>query len=139
MNIKPLWLLHLYLFYYVFTENLALHQPAGQSDTYMVSYTADLAVNGRRYTGLCAGSDRVQTAVWWVDLGGVKNIHHVLIYHNDGKSILNIIYFKITRYYPKWIDVILIITISGINEGWMWTVHLNACLALFVYVWNVLT
>ncbi|XP_078330363.1 uncharacterized protein LOC144624436 [Crassostrea virginica] len=68
-------------------ENLALHQPAQQSRTWR-SYTADRAVDGR-YTdlrlggGQCAESDGGQTAEWWVDLGGVKNIHHVLIQHVD--------------------------------------------------------
>ena len=52
MKIKPLWLLHLFLFYYVFTENLALHQPAWQSITFS-SYTAYLVVDGQ-YTGQCA-------------------------------------------------------------------------------------
>ena len=92
MNIKPLWLLHLYLFYYVFTENLALHQPAWQSSTYL-PYTANLAVDGQ-YTRQCAVSDlnrRKTTVEWRVDLGGVKNIHHVFIHH-VGQSILGIIY-----------------------------------------------
>ena len=104
MNIKPPWLLYLYLFHYVFTENLALHQPARQSRTWR-SYTADRAVDGR-YTdlrlggGQCAESDGGQTAEWWVDLGGVKNIHHVLIQH-VGKSKLGIISFKIIFFLSK--------------------------------------
>ncbi|XP_078327835.1 uncharacterized protein LOC144623310 [Crassostrea virginica] len=72
-------------------ENLALHQPAWQSNTWEsdtgVSYTADLAVDGQ-YTdlawdgGQCAVSDGGLTTVeWWVDLIGVKNIHHVFIRH----------------------------------------------------------
>ena len=80
----------------MFTENLALHQPAWQSSTYR-SDTADNAVDGQ-YTGQCAESNWVQTAEWRVDLGGVKNIHHMLIQHS-GKSILGIIYFKISYYY----------------------------------------
>ena len=105
----------------MFTENLALHKPAWQSSTWRpsfpgLSYTADRAVDGQ-YTGPCAESGVGQTTVEWrVDLGAVKNIHHVLINHN-GKSILGILYFKVTRYYLKRIDVILIITISGINVG----------------------
>ena len=88
----------------MFTENLALHQSAWQNNTWM-SYTADLAVDGR-YTdlrlggGQCAVSFSGQTAEWWVDLGGVKNIHHVVIHH-AGKSILGITSFKITYYYLK--------------------------------------
>ncbi|XP_078328061.1 uncharacterized protein LOC111112074 [Crassostrea virginica] len=67
-------------------ENLALHQPAWQSSTWRSNYTADLAVDGQ-YTdlawngGQCAVSYDGQTAEWRVDLGGVKNIHHVLIHH----------------------------------------------------------
>ena len=87
MNIKPLWLLHLYLFYYVFTENLALHQSAWQSSTWK-SYTADLAVDGK-YTdlrwggGQCAASDFDQTtAEWRVDLGGVRSIDYTTSLYN---------------------------------------------------------
>nr|XP_022309926.1 multiple epidermal growth factor-like domains protein 6 [Crassostrea virginica] len=63
-------------------ENLALHKLTWQSSTYR-DYTADLAVDGQ-YTGLCAVSDWGHTTVEWrVDLGGVKNIHHVLIHHDN--------------------------------------------------------
>ena len=82
----------------MFTENLALPQPAWKSNILLssytgVSYTADLAVDGR-YGGQCALSDWDQTVEWRVDLGGVKNIHHVLIHHVKCKSILGIIYLK---------------------------------------------
>nr|XP_022304916.1 protein draper-like isoform X2 [Crassostrea virginica] len=68
-------------------ENLALHQPAWQSSTYRYtggSYTADLAVDGQYtdlkfYSSQCAVSFGAKTAEWRVDLGGVKNIHHVFI------------------------------------------------------------
>ena len=78
------------------SENLALHQSAWQSGTLSfsgVSYTADRAVDGR-YGEPCALSDWDQTVEWRVDLGTVKNIHHFLIHHDDGKSILGIIYIK---------------------------------------------
>ena len=92
--------MHLYLFYNVLTENLALHQPAWQSSTYG-PYTAGRAVDGQ-YTGLCAMSIGGRTtAEWWVDLGEVKNIHRVLMQHDFGKSILGIMYFKVTYYYLK--------------------------------------
>ena len=94
----------------MFTENLALHQLAWQSSIVLsftgVPYTADLAVDGR-YTdlawdgGQCAVSYGRQTAEWRVDLGEVKNIHHVLIHPVKSKSILGIMYFKITYYYQK--------------------------------------
>ena len=67
-----------------FTENLALKKPAWQSST-IASYTgADRAVDGqytdlRGWAGQCAASDEGQTAEWRVDLGEVKNIHHVFV------------------------------------------------------------
>ncbi|XP_078328051.1 uncharacterized protein LOC144617685 [Crassostrea virginica] len=77
-------------------ENLALHQPAWQSNTYWsntgVSYTADLAVDGR-YTdlaldgGQCAVSGWGQTAEWGVDLGGVRSIHHIVIQYATGNRV----------------------------------------------------
>nr|XP_022303346.1 protein jagged-1-like [Crassostrea virginica] len=72
-------------------ENLALHQPAWQNSTFR-SYTADRAVDGR-YTNLsveggqCAWSAGEQTAEWRVDLGGVKNIHHVLIQYMTDNAV----------------------------------------------------
>nr|XP_022338718.1 uncharacterized protein LOC111134172 [Crassostrea virginica] len=66
-------------------ENLALNKEAWQSSTFR-SYTgADRAVDGqytdlRKWTGQCAESILGQrTAEWRVDLGGVKNIHHVFV------------------------------------------------------------
>nr|XP_022307748.1 uncharacterized protein LOC111113752 [Crassostrea virginica] len=61
-------------------ENLALHQPAWQSSA-ILFYTADLAVDGR--TPTCALSYLARTVEWSVDLGGVKNIHHVLIQYKS--------------------------------------------------------
>ncbi|XP_078320780.1 uncharacterized protein LOC144621431 [Crassostrea virginica] len=71
-------------------ENLALHQPAWQSSTHFYGYTADRAVDGMyidlsAWGGQCASSDMEQTtAEWRVDLGGVKNIHHVFLQHATG-------------------------------------------------------
>ncbi|XP_078330365.1 uncharacterized protein LOC111113866 [Crassostrea virginica] len=74
------------------TENLALHQPAWQSDTWW-SYTADLAVDGR-YTdlawdgGQCAASGPGQTtAEWRVDLGAARSIHHIVIQYATGNIV----------------------------------------------------
>ncbi|XP_078327834.1 uncharacterized protein LOC144623307 [Crassostrea virginica] len=80
-------------------ENLALHKPTWQGSTYLF-YTAEHAVDGQYAGGLCAGSNRGQTTEWRVDLGGVKNIHHVVIQH-DSKSILGMISFKIINCYLK--------------------------------------
>ena len=83
------------------TENLALHKPAWQSDTYRSDTGAERAVDGLYknlsvFGGQCAASYGGQTAEWRVDLEGVKNIHHVLIQHANGKSMLGIVSFKIT-------------------------------------------
>ena len=93
-------------FFYVCTENLALHQPAWQSGAVLSHAGAERAVDGlytnlNVYGGQCAASHGVQTAEWRVDVGGVKNIHHVFIQHGTGKSSLCIISFKITDCYPK--------------------------------------
>ena len=75
-----------------FTENLAFNKPAWQSSTFRSNSGADRAVDGQ-YTNLdeeagqCAMSKWGQrTAEWRVDIGGVKNIHHVFVQfatHND--------------------------------------------------------
>lgn len=88
------------------TENLALHKPAWQSNTYRPYTGAECAVDGL-YTdlsvhgGQCAVSDDGKTAKWRVDLGGLKNIHHVFIEHATGKSMLGIVSFIITDSYIK--------------------------------------
>nr|XP_022303548.1 multiple epidermal growth factor-like domains protein 10 [Crassostrea virginica]XP_022303549.1 multiple epidermal growth factor-like domains protein 10 [Crassostrea virginica] len=68
-------------------ENLALHKPTWQSSTWG-PFTADLAVDGRGWNGgQCAESNGGQTAEWRVDLGGVKNIHHVFIQYATGNEV----------------------------------------------------
>ena len=84
----------------MFTENLALHQPAWQSGSWRSDTGADRAVDGlftdlRWDGGQCAGSDGERTAEWRVDLGGVKYIHHLFIQHVAGKSMFDIIYFNL--------------------------------------------
>ncbi|XP_022303621.1 uncharacterized protein LOC111111122 isoform X2 [Crassostrea virginica] len=65
-------------------ENLALHKTAWQSSTFEF-YRADRAVDGlytdlRERGGQCTVSLWAKrTAAWLVDLGGVKNIHHVFL------------------------------------------------------------
>ena len=75
------------VYYYLFVlhKNLAFNKPAWQSSTYASDTGADHAVDGQ-YTDLrwwarqCAVSEWGQrTAEWRVDLGGVKNIHHVFL------------------------------------------------------------
>nr|XP_022303551.1 laminin subunit alpha-2-like isoform X2 [Crassostrea virginica] len=69
-------------------ENLALHKPAWQSSTFSFNTKAERAVDDRYtdqdlYGGQCAVSGWYQTtAEWRVDLGGVKNVHHVLLQHS---------------------------------------------------------
>ena len=72
------------LLFICFTDNLAFNKPAWQSSTYASVTGADRAVDGqytdlRWWAGQCADSDMGQTAEWRVDLGGVKNIHHVFV------------------------------------------------------------
>ena len=58
------------------------------------------------------------TAEWWVDLGGVKSIHHVFIAHVRGKSEWDIISgFFLIDCYPNLIYVKLHQTIFCINVG----------------------
>ena len=73
------------IFLLCFTENLAFNKPAWQSSTLWPNPGADRAVDGQ-YTDLrgwarqCAASKAEQSkAEWRVDLGGVKNIHHVFL------------------------------------------------------------
>nr|XP_022304886.1 uncharacterized protein LOC111111958 [Crassostrea virginica] len=85
-------------------ENFALHQLAWQSSTSVDIFTftmptAGLAVDGRTLT--CAESLLGRTAEWWVDLGGVKNIHHVLIQHTTGNRERGKLYILPTSYLDK--------------------------------------
>lgn len=84
---------------------------------------AERAVDGE-YTNLtvdggqCAVLDTWgPKAEWRVDLGGIKNIHHVFLHHTASKSILGILSFKMIDYYLKYIDVKLIITAFSISVG----------------------
>ena len=129
------------LFVKVFTENLALHQPAWQSSTHL-SYTgAERAVDGRYtdlyvYGGQCAASDGGQTAEWRVDLGEVRNIHHVLIQHARDNIVWGTVSFNLlilfnltTCYYIYsfyWIEVA-----GGFNIHYV-------CITLY-YVWQATT
>ena len=80
------------------TENLALHKPA-QSNTWRS--TADRAVDGQYKEPCVVSNGGLTTAEWYVDLGGVKNIHHMLIHHKESKSILGIPSFEIMNCYLK--------------------------------------
>lgn len=86
------------------TENLALHQPAWQSSTDWYYTGAGRAVDGR-YTNLrwggrqCAASDKNgTTAEWWEDLGGVGNIHHIVILHMTKNIVWGTVFFKVSNY-----------------------------------------
>ena len=93
------------LFFYMCTENLALHQPAWQSSYWLSDSRAEFAVDGRNTNlellGRQCAESYGRTAGWRVDLGGVKNIHHVFIQHVTGKSKLGIISFKVIDCYLK--------------------------------------
>ena len=84
------------------TENLALHQPAWQDSSYRSITGAERAVDGLytdlyEWGGQCAVSNAGETAEWRVDLGEVKNIHHVFIQHVTSKSMLSILSFNSER------------------------------------------
>ena len=88
------------LLFICFTENLALHKQAWQSSSFR-SYTgADRAVDGqytdlREWAGQCAASDGGQTAEWRVDLGGVKNIHHVFVQYATENRVWGNVYYNL--------------------------------------------
>ena len=81
----------------IFVENLALGKSAYQRNPFSnhginVPWGADKAVDGR-YTDLSAGGNQCtisanghSTAEWWVDLGGVFNIHHIIIQYRTDNS-----------------------------------------------------
>ena len=89
------------------TENLALKKPTWQSSTAAPFTGAERAVDGRHndpslWSKQCAVSEVGHTtAEWWVDLGGVKSIHHVFIEHVMGKSVLGIISFFLIDCHPN--------------------------------------
>ena len=66
------------------TENLSLNQPTWQSSTLRSGTGAERAVDGQ-YTsmewdgGQCAVSYGEYRAERWVDLAGVRSIHHIVL------------------------------------------------------------
>ena len=89
------------LLFICFTENLALHKQAWQSSTFRFDTVADRAVDGQyihRYacSGQCAASALGQSkAEWRVDLGGVKNNHHVFLQYATDNDVWGIVYFNL--------------------------------------------
>ena len=69
-----------------------------------MSYTADRAVDGQYtdltfYGGQCAASDDGQTAAeWWVDLGAVRSIHHIVIQYATGNIVWGTVCFNVYNY-----------------------------------------
>ena len=82
------------IFLICFTENLAFNKPAWQISTFRSDTGADRAVDGqytdlRELAGQCAVSEVIQrTAEWRVDLGGIKNIHHVFVQYATDNDLL---------------------------------------------------
>ena len=80
------------IFLICFTENLALNKPAWQSGTFFPDTEADRAVDGQYtnldgWAGQCAASILGQRVEWRVDLGGVKNIHHVFLQYATNNDV----------------------------------------------------
>ena len=64
-----------------FTENIAFNKSAWKQGGI---YGADRAIDGRKsslsvYGWDCVPQQHSQTAEWRVDLGGILNVHHILI------------------------------------------------------------
>ena len=84
----------------MFTENLALNKPTWQlhpypyssSPAYASSWTSDKAVDGLKsdltaFGRQCTISGNYEIiAEWRVDLGGMLNIHHIVIYYRTEKT-----------------------------------------------------
>ena len=78
-----------------FIENLALGKSAWQ--LYPLSndekHSANNAVDGRKSDlselgGECtASSVRRTTAMWWVDLGTLQSIHHIILQYSTGNQV----------------------------------------------------
>ena len=82
-------------FLHCFVENLALRKSAWQlnpiNDDY--KHSANNAVDGRKSDlselgGECtASSSSRTTAMWWVDLGTLQSIHHIIIQYATGNQV----------------------------------------------------
>ena len=78
-----------------------MNKPAWQSSTYDSVSGADRAVDGQ-YTNLielggqCAASDGGQrTREWRVDLGGIKNTHHVFLQYATANRVWGTLSFNL--------------------------------------------
>ncbi|XP_078328088.1 uncharacterized protein LOC144623522 [Crassostrea virginica] len=82
-------------FLHCFIENLALRKSAWQlnpiDDDF--KHSANNAVDGKKSDlselgGECtASSNSRTTAMWWVDIGSLQNIHHVIIQYATGNQV----------------------------------------------------
>ena len=78
-----------------FIENLALGKPAWQVNPLSSDYenSANRAVDGRKSDlselgGECTASSVGRTtAMWWVDLGTLQSIHHIIIQYAAGNQV----------------------------------------------------
>ena len=78
-----------------FIENLALGKSAWQLNPISNGYifSANNSVDGRKSDlsvlgGECTASSVGRTtAMWWVDLGSLQNIHHIIIQHATGNQV----------------------------------------------------
>lgn len=81
--------------FFFFTENVALHKPAYQTNPYRKdndSFDASNAVDGLKSNlawsgGQCAVSAlEKETATLWVDLGSIYSIHHITLYYRTDNT-----------------------------------------------------
>lgn len=89
------WSKRFYSWFFFFTENVALHKPAYQTNPYRKdndSFDASNAVDGLKSNlawsgGQCAVSAlEKETATLWVDLGSIYSIHHITLYYRTDNT-----------------------------------------------------
>lgn len=79
--------------YLLFSVNIALNKPAYQQHPLNPNdntRNARNAVDGRKSDltwegGQCSTSAGRETATWWVNLTGIRSIHHINIYYMVGE------------------------------------------------------
>lgn len=97
LSIDTSLLFHLTIFlmlkYFFSLVNIALNKPANLQHPLIPDdniHNASNAVDGRKSNltwdgGQCSASAARETATWWVNLTGIRSIHHITIYYMVGQ------------------------------------------------------
>lgn len=97
LSIDTSLLFHLTIFlmlkYFFSLVNIALNKPANLQHPLIPddnTHNASNAVDGRKSNltwdgGQCSASAARETATWWVNLTGIRSIHHITIYYMVGQ------------------------------------------------------